>query len=197
MLKTIIFIVVSYLVGSVSSASVICNKFYSTDIRRYGSGNPGSTNVLRVLGPKPAAMVFAADFAKGFVMVLLGKLVGGESLALLSAIAVVIGHDWSIFLGFKGGKGIATSFGAILVLTPKVALILFVIGIVVIALSRYVSLGSVTAAVLYPILVIAFDYPLNYIMTGLVLGLIAIYRHKENIKRLMAGKENKLVLKKR
>ncbi|WP_286680462.1 glycerol-3-phosphate 1-O-acyltransferase PlsY [Tepidanaerobacter sp. EBM-49] len=197
MLKTIIFIILSYLVGSISSASVICSKFYSTDIRKYGSGNPGSTNVLRVLGPKAAALVFMADFAKGFVMVLLGKLIGGESLALLSAIAVVIGHDWSIFLGFKGGKGIATSFGAILVLTPKITLILFVIGVVVIALSRYVSLGSVTAAVLYPILVIAFGYHLNYIMTGLVLGLIAIYRHKDNIKRLMAGKENKLVLKKR
>ncbi len=139
MLKTIIFLIVSYLVGSISFAYLICSKLYSTDIRRYGSGNPGSTNVLRVLGVKPAMIVFTADLLKGLVMVLLGKFFGGENLALLSAIAVVVGHDWSIFLGFKGGKGIATSFGTIIGLFPKVGLILCIIGVLVVAISNTVA----------------------------------------------------------
>ncbi len=192
MIKTIIFLIVSYLVGSISFACIICNKFYSTDIRRYGSGNPGSTNVLRVLGVKPAMIVFTADLLKGLIMVLLGRFFGGENLALLSAVAVVVGHDWSVFLGFKGGKGIATSFGTIIGLFPKAGLILCIIGVLVVAISRYVSLGSVTAAVLLPILLLIFKYPAKYVITGLTLGIIAIYRHRDNIKRLMAGKENKL-----
>ncbi|MDD4570353.1 MAG: glycerol-3-phosphate 1-O-acyltransferase PlsY [Tepidanaerobacteraceae bacterium] len=192
MFKTIIFIIASYLVGSISFAYLICSRVYSIDIRQYGSGNPGSTNVLRVLGKKPALIVFAADLLKGLIMVSLGRLFGGESLALLSAIAVVIGHDWSLFLDFKGGKGIATSFGVIIGISPKVGLILFIIGVSVIYISRYVSLGSITSAASLPILLILFNYPAKHIITGVVLGAIAIYRHRDNIKRLLSGKENKL-----
>jgi len=190
--RTILFLVISYLVGSISFAYFICRRFYNTDIRQYGSGNPGSTNVLRVLGVKPALMVFAADLLKGLLMVLLGRLFGGENLALLSAIAVVIGHDWSIFLNFKGGKGIATSFGVIIGLSPKIGLIVFIIGITVIFLSRFVSLGSITAATSLPILLLVFKYPAKHVITGLVLGAIAVYRHKDNIERLLAGNENKI-----
>ncbi|HHY70415.1 MAG TPA: glycerol-3-phosphate 1-O-acyltransferase PlsY [Thermoanaerobacterales bacterium] len=192
MLKTIAFIIASYLVGSISFAYYICKIFYSIDIRQYGSGNPGSTNVLRVLGKKPALIVFTADLLKGFTMVSLGRLLGGESLALLSAIAVVVGHDWSVFLNFKGGKGIATSFGIIIGISPKVGLILFIIGISVIYISRYVSLGSISAAILLPIILTVLKYPLTHIITGLILGIIAVYRHRDNIERLLAGKENKL-----
>jgi glycerol-3-phosphate acyltransferase PlsY len=192
LLKTIVYIITSYLVGSISFAYVICSKFYSIDIRQYGSGNPGSTNVLRVLGKKPALIVFTADLLKGFIMVSLGKIIGGESLALLSAIEVVIGHDWSVFLNFKGGKGIATSFGVIIGISPKVGLILFIIGISVIYISRYVSLGSITAAVSLPILLLVLKYPAKHIIAGLILGIIAVYRHRDNIERLLAGKENKL-----
>jgi len=192
LIKTIAFIILSYLVGSISFAYYICRKFYSIDIRKYGSGNPGSTNVLRVLGAKPALIVFMADMLKGLVMVTLGRILGGENLALLAAIAVVAGHDWSIFLNFKGGKGIATSFGVIIGLFPKVAPILFIFGISVIYISRYVSLGSISSGVLLPILLLMFRYPWKQIIVGLILGAIAVYRHRDNIERLLAGKENKL-----
>lgn len=192
MLKSIVFVIISYLIGSISFAYFICRKFYSIDIRQYGSGNPGSTNVLRVLGKKPALIVFTADLLKGFTMVSLGRFLGGESLALLSAIAVVIGHDWSAFLSFKGGKGIATSFGVIIGISPKIGLILFIIGISIMYTSRYVSLGSISAAVLLPILLTVLKYPVKHITAGLILGLIAVYRHRDNIKRLLLGKENKL-----
>ena len=191
MLKTVIYLIASYFIGSISFAHLICSKVYAIDIRQYGSGNPGSTNVLRVLGKKPALTVFAADLLKGFVVVTLGRLIGGENLALLSAIVVVVGHDWSLFLNFKGGKGIATSFGAIIGISPLIGLILFAIGISVICISRYVSLGSISAAVLLPILFGIFRHPTKYTLTGLVLGMIAVYRHKDNIERLLAGKENK------
>lgn len=192
MFKNIIFVIISYLVGSISFAHIICNRFYSIDIKQYGSGNPGSTNVLRALGKKPAMIVFAADILKGLLMVLLGRAFGGQNLALLAAIAVVIGHDWSIFLNFKGGKGIATSFGVIIALYPKISLILLIMGSFVIFISRYVSFGSIMAAIIFPMLLILFKYPINHVMTGLILSVIAIYRHKDNIKRLLAGKENKL-----
>lgn len=192
MIKYIAFIIASYLVGSISFAYFICRKFYSIDIRQYGSGNPGSTNVLRVLGTKPALIVFIADLLKGLTMVSIGRLLGGENLALLSAVAVVVGHDWSIFLNFKGGKGIATSFGVIIGIFPKIAPILLIVGNSVIYLSRYVSLGSITTATLLPILLLIFKYPAKHVIAGLILGAIAVYRHRDNIERLIAGKENKL-----
>ena len=192
MIKTIVYIIVSYLIGSISFAYYICSKFYSIDIRQYGSGNPGSTNVLRVLGAKPALIVFVADLLKGLITVSIGRLIGGENLALLAAIAVVVGHDWSIFLNFKGGKGIATSLGVVIGVFPKVAPILIIVGISVIFISRYVSLGSITTATLLPILLIIFKYPAKHIIIGLIIGAIAVYRHRDNIERLLAGKENKL-----
>ena len=192
MLKTIVYIIVSYLVGSISIAYYMCRKFYSIDIRQYGSGNPGSTNVLRVLGTKPALIVFLADLLKGFITVSIGRLIGGENLALLAAIAVVVGHDWSIFHNFKGGKGIATSLGVVIGIFPKVAPILAIFGISVIFISRYVSLGSISTATLLPILLLIFRYPAKHIIVGLILGAIAVYRHRDNIERMLAGKENKL-----
>jgi glycerol-3-phosphate acyltransferase PlsY len=145
-----------------------------------------------VLGAKPALIVFVADLLKGLITVSIGRLIGGENLALLAAIAVVVGHDWSIFLNFKGGKGIATSLGVVIGVFPKVAPILIIVGISVIFISRYVSLGSITTATLLPILLIIFKYPAKHIIVGLIIGAIAVYRHRDNIERLLAGKENKL-----
>jgi len=192
LLAKVLIIGISYLVGSFSFANFICSNFYNTDILEHGSRNPGSTNVLRVLGKRPALTVFMADLLKGLIMVVIAQLIGGNNLALLAAIAVVIGHDWSVFLGFKGGKGIATSFGVLMVLAPKVSLILFVIGVLVIYTFHYVSLGSITAACLLPLLFLLFKYPTSYTITGFILGAIAVYRHKDNIRRLLSGKENKI-----
>lgn len=191
MLKIVAMIAFSYLIGSISFATIICSKLYSTDIRQYGSKNPGSTNVLRVLGAKPALMVFAADLLKGLIVVLIGRYTGNINLALLGGLFVVIGHDWPIFYNFSGGKGIATSLGVILGLTPMVGLILIPLGIFIIYTTRYVSLCSILTAIIFPILLLAFKYPLKHILTGLVLAGIAVYRHKENIARLISGTENK------
>jgi len=158
MLKLLI-ILVSYLLGSVSFAYLISKHFYHIDIRNYGSKNAGATNVLRVIGGKSALIVLLLDVLKGVIAVLLGRLIGGEGLALLCGVAVVVGHNWPIFLCFKGGKGIATSLGVILGIYPLGALIMLLIGILVIAFSRYVSLGSVTAAVVFPILMLLSKKP--------------------------------------
>lgn len=192
MVKYIAFLLLSYLIGSVSTAYMISKGVYHVDIRQYGSKNPGSTNVLRVLGAKPAAVVFTLDFLKGFLVVVLARYMGGENLALLCGLAVVIGHDWSIFLNFKGGKGIATSFGVVLGLTPQICLWVLAAGLAMIALFRFVSLGSITGAALFPILLVIFHYPLKYILFGMVLAVVAVYRHSSNIKRLIAGTESKI-----
>lgn len=190
-MKSISMIVFSYLIGSISFATVICKKFYSTDIRKYGSKNPGSTNVLRVLGAKPALIVFTADFLKGLVVVLIGKYTNNPNSALLAGLFVVIGHDWPVFHGFSGGKGIATSLGVVMGLTPLIGLILIPIGILIIFLTRYVSLCSVVTAMAFPVLLLAYKYPVNYILTGVAIAAIAVYRHKANISRLISGTENK------
>ena len=192
LIKGIAIIVFSYLVGSISFATIICRKYYSIDIRQYGSKNPGSTNVLRVLGAKPALIVFIADFLKGLIVVLIGRYTGDQNLALLAGLCVVVGHDWPIFHNFAGGKGIATSLGVIMGLTPVVGLILIPIGILIIYVSRYVSLCSVVAAIAFPILLLAFRYQINYILTGTIISAIAVYRHKSNISRLISGTENKI-----
>lgn len=191
MFKNIVFVICSYLFGSISFAYIIC-KLYSVDITQFGSKNPGATNVLRVLGKKQAMMVFLADFLKGFLVVIITKYLVDYKLALICGIAVVIGHNWSIFLKLKGGKGIATSFGVLIGLTPKIALILLIIGLTVIAIFKYVSLASLTAAFLYPLLIILFKYSYDYIIYSFILAGMAIYRHKENIQRLLSGTEHKI-----
>lgn len=190
--KSIAIIIFSYLVGSISFATIICRNFYSTDIRQYGSKNPGSTNVLRVLGAKPALIVFIADFLKGLIVVLIGRYSGNPNLALLAGLFVVVGHDWPILYNFSGGKGIATSLGVVMGLTPGIGLILIPLGILIIYLTRYVSLCSVVTAITFPILLLAFRYPINYILIGTIIAAIAVYRHKANISRLLSGTENKI-----
>jgi len=192
MLKYVISLMASYFIGSISTAYLISKSIYNVDIRRYGSKNPGSTNVLRVLGAKPAAVVFALDLLKGLVVVLLARYIGGENLALLCGLAVVIGHDWSAFLKFNGGKGVATSFGTVLGIAPAAAPWAAVAGITMIVLFRFVSLGSITGAVLFPILLVIFHYPAKYIYFGVALAAMVVYRHRSNIARLLAGTENKI-----
>jgi len=184
--------IISYLLGSISFAYIISKKIYGIDITEYGSGNPGATNVLRVLGGKAAAAVYAADFLKGFIAVFLAKYIGGENIALICALIVIMGHNWSIFLNFRGGKGIATSMGVGFALAPKIALLCALVGILVIAVSRYVSLGSILGIVLFPIMLAVFHYPVKLVLCGICMAVLAVYRHKENIRRLIRGNERKL-----
>ncbi|AYO31702.1 glycerol-3-phosphate 1-O-acyltransferase [Biomaibacter acetigenes] len=192
MAKYIISLIASYFIGSISTAYLVSKNIYKVDIRQYGSKNPGSTNVLRVLGAKPAAVVFIMDLLKGLLVVLLARYIGGENLALLCGLAVVVGHDWSVFLKFNGGKGIATSLGVVLGISPAVALWVLIAGVVVIILFRFVSLGSITGAVLFPILLIIFNYPAKFLYFGLALAAMGVWRHRSNIKRLISGTENKI-----
>ncbi|MGB9839680.1 glycerol-3-phosphate 1-O-acyltransferase PlsY [Thermovenabulum sp.] len=192
MLKYIVFALLSYLFGSISFAYIICKKYYGIDIRKYGSGNPGTTNVLRTVGTRAAALVYIADFLKGFLAVMIGRLFGGPIFGVFCGLFAIIGHDFSLFLGFNGGKGIATSMGVGFAVSPLAALLSTLAGVAVIFLTRYVSLGSITGITLFPIFLGILGYKNLYIFYALIMAIIAVYRHKSNIKRLLEGKENKL-----
>ncbi|MCX5780620.1 MAG: glycerol-3-phosphate 1-O-acyltransferase PlsY, partial [Firmicutes bacterium] len=152
----------------------------------------GATNVLRTLGIKIALLSLVGDLLKGVLAAWLGLFFGGVGLAALCAIAVVAGHCWPVFLGFRGGKGVATSAGVILLLMPLIGLIMAVTFVTVIAVSRFVSLGSVCAAVLFPILILVMKEPWQYLMMGLVMVAMVLFRHRTNIERLRQGTERKI-----
>jgi len=190
--KLFILIIIGYLLGSIPSSFIAGKIARNIDIRQYGSGNAGATNVLRVLGLKAAIPVFLADVLKGVLATLIGRWMVGETGAALAGFAAIVGHNWPVFLNFRGGKGIATSFGVLLVLFPLISFILFVAGVIVIAITKYVSLGSITAAVLFPILLAIFGYGWKIVLFGVAVGGLALYRHRSNISRLLEGRENKL-----
>ncbi|MFC4078105.1 glycerol-3-phosphate 1-O-acyltransferase PlsY [Salinithrix halophila] len=185
--------VLSYLIGSVSFSYVITRWVRGYDIREHGSGNAGATNMLRVVGKGPAAAVFILDALKGIAAIGLGSLLSeGQTLMMVCGIAAVIGHNWPIFLGFRGGKGIATTIGVTATLTLAAALIAGAAAILAIILTRYVSLGSLIFAAGLPVMIAVLDYPTSYIYLSLVITLLAFVRHATNIRRLFAGTESKL-----
>ncbi|HHP50590.1 MAG TPA: glycerol-3-phosphate 1-O-acyltransferase [Moorella mulderi] len=184
-------LLLAYLLGSFPTAHVISWYFYGVDIRRRGSGNVGATNVLRTLGPLPGFLVLAVDIWKGVLPAWLGLKYGCPWLAAGAGLAALVGHNWSIFLGFQGGKGVATAAGAVLIMAPKILLVLLLIWLLVVLLSRYVSLGSITAAFLAPWLLIFTGQP-PYVLYGIIAAVIIMWRHYPNIKRLRAGTEHRL-----
>ncbi|MGI6128737.1 MAG: glycerol-3-phosphate 1-O-acyltransferase PlsY [bacterium] len=185
----LVSVILSYLLGSVPSG-VIAGKVKGKNIRRLGSGNIGTANAARVLGMPMALAVLFSDALKGFLAVYLGWWLGGTSTAaVLAAIAAICGHNWSLFLGFKGGKGVATSFGACLALSPAWALSLAAIWAVVVAVTRYSSVGSLLAAGAAPIIAVVLRLGWSVFFFGLVGGILVIYRHQGNIKRLRSGTE--------
>ena len=145
-MKLVFPVILGYVLGSVPIGFLVAHYWGHIDIRHYGSGNIGTTNVFRTLGFYPGSIVLIGDIGKGVIAVLLGKWLGGEQAALLAGLAAILGHSWSIFLSFKGGRGVATGAGVFLALTPKVILIAALIWILVIAITGYVSLGSIIAA---------------------------------------------------
>ena len=190
----IITIVGSYLIGCFSSAYIIGKLFKKIDIRNFGSGNVGSTNALRVMGAKLGIFTFLLDILKGVIAVFLGKIILGDVGGVVAGLFVVIGHNWPIFIGFKGGKGVATSIGVLLTLFGVVIFIPLIVTVIIIAFTKYVSLGSVSFLVMAPLLYAIFIRPfkVEYFMIAFVLAIFGIIRHKENIKRLIDGKENKI-----
>ena len=194
LLSILIVIVVGYLLGSISTGVVLSRLFAKTDIRSQGSGNAGTTNMLRVLGRKMALLTFIGDMLKGIIAVFIGKwLIGGELGGLLGVVGAVLGHYYPLYFGFKGGKGIATSFGSLLFVFPVQALLAFAVFLILVAVTHYVSVGSIAAAITLPLLIVIthFQEPTLWIIT-VCIGASVVWRHRANIKRLMNHTENKL-----
>lgn len=199
-------VVGAYLLGSISNAVWIGKCFYGVDPRTQGSKNAGATNAVRVLGVKAGGAVFALDALKGVAAVMLAHLSSYApatpsyyNLQMVLALAAVLGHMWPIFAGFKGGKGVATFAGALCAITPLPIAILLGVFIVVFVATRYVSVGSLTVAVLLPI-VTRFVCGVEYLPITLfycLVMLIIIFTHRKNIARLVAGTENRFTFKKR
>lgn len=194
MFSSVITVVVSYLLGSISFSILFARWLRKIDIRDHGSGNAGATNTLRVLGKGPAIAVFLLDIAKGIVAVLLGRLLGDGSdwVPVACGLAAIAGHNWPIFFRFKGGKGIATTIGALALWAFVPTLIAGVLAIIVIIITRYVSLGSMIFAIGLPLLFYLFELDAAYIWGALAVAVLAVVRHRRNIVKLMNGTENKL-----
>lgn len=207
-IKFIIIILVGYLLGSISPAYFIGKYLKNIDLRQKGSGNLGSTNVMRVLGAKSAAMTFVVDTLKGFLTMYISDLMfsdiyssWGTVAMFAGGVAVILGHNFPFYLNFKGGKGIATSFGIALYLNPFGALCLLLIEWVLTLTTGYVSLASVVNCIALPFVVnlIHFGPYISNLYTWIlcvILAMIALIRHAPNIKRLIQGKENRFMLKK-
>ncbi|MEE0409789.1 MAG: glycerol-3-phosphate 1-O-acyltransferase PlsY [Clostridia bacterium] len=198
--------VVAYLIGSINSSILISKAVMGKDIRESGSGNAGATNMLRTMGKKYAIITLVIDILKGVVALLLAMLAikfGAYAVSMyIAGVAVVVGHNFPVFFGFKGGKGVATSLGVILLLDWKIGLITLVIALAIMAVSKYVSLGSVMAALVFVIIqivvMIATDsFDITRFICVVILGGLLIIRHRANIKRLLNGTENKLGSKKK
>ena len=191
-MKWVWLVLAAYIIGSIPIGLIIGKTFWKKDLRRFGSHNIGATNAWRVLGRKAGVLVFILDFLKGQIGVMLGALiVGTPSAMVLGGFFAIVGHVLSIFAGFRGGKGVATGLGVLSILMPKVMLIVFVVWLVMVLLTRYVSIGSVIAAVLTPILAAAFHVPNVYFAFALAAAVVIVWRHRENLKRLREGRENK------
>jgi glycerol-3-phosphate acyltransferase PlsY len=164
------------------------------DIRAEGSGNIGATNVLRTAGKMPAVLTLVGDIGKGYLAVVIGTLVGGGTIeaAALATLAAVVGNCWSVFLGFRGGKGVATGLGALLRLVPWAVLPAALVWLVITMTFRYVSLGSVLASLCVPIGALALGYPALHVVASLGVALLVTVRHRENIARLLSGTERRL-----
>ena len=190
---TTVFIVLGYLAGSISTAIIVCQMMGLPDPRSEGSHNPGATNVLRFGGKKAAAITLAGDFLKGLLPVLLARLVGVDDSGLaLTALAAFLGHLYPVFFGFEGGKGVATAFGVILGLSWLTALAALATWLIMAFTVRISSLSALTAATLAPLYAWLFGLPLIYSAAILLMAILLTWRHRTNIRDLLAGTEDKI-----
>lgn len=187
-------LLLGYLMGAIPMGYLVAKLFYKKDITQEGSGNTGGTNVMRLCGKKAGLAVYALDFIKAALPVLLFKFLFPQDAWLHLAVGVlaIVGHSKSIFLGFKGGKSAMSSLGVIFALSPFSALILGVLSVILILSTRLVSVASLTGAFLAPILMYLLGSPKPYVGFGVVACVLVFLRHRDNIKRLLAGTENKI-----
>ncbi len=189
--------VIGYLLGSLSTGVVIARLFGNVDIRKQGSGNIGMTNVMRTLGWLPSILTFLGDALKGVAAALIGRAIGGEVGLHIGGAAAVIGHNWPVLFGFKGGKGMSTSLGYLIAADWRIALLLLVAQVIIVLITGYMSLASITTAIALPIVVLILHInSQGFIICAVLLGALALYSHRENIKRLLSGRENMLSAKK-
>jgi len=189
----ILLLIACYILGSLPFGYIITKVLGHTDIRAHGSGNIGATNVLRVLGWRAALPVFILDMAKGFIAVMLTRLISDTPhIFLVAAIVVLVGHSFPVFLKFKGGKAAATGIGVLLALSWPVTVILLVVAAVIIKTTKYVSLGSMISILLVPFLFWILNYGQQYIICGAAMAMLVVARHHSNIRRLLNGTESKL-----
>jgi glycerol-3-phosphate acyltransferase PlsY len=193
-MKIVLIITICYLLGSIPFGYIVGKLFKKIDIREFGSGNIGATNAFRILGPSLASLVVIGDIGKGIFSIYLVKYLNIDSSLVLTiaGLAVICGHDWSLFLGFKGGKGIATTFGVVFALNSTIAILALIVGGVVVITTRYVSLSSICAIISIFIFTILFKQPYEYIIFSAIILILGIFKHKDNIKRLKSKKERKI-----
>ena len=207
----IIMGIIAYLIGSINFSILISKRKAGFDIREKGSGNAGSTNVLRTVGKKAAAITLVCDILKGVVSVLIAVIVGKivkdinpAILVELAAFFVIVGHTFPVFFKFKGGKGVATSLGIVMLINWKIGLICLVFALAIMALTKMVSFGSISTAVLFAVLVLfandfrdsfIVEFDLSFIVFAIALAALVIFNHRSNLKRIMSGTENKLSFK--
>lgn len=199
-LKYPIIILAGYLLGNISLGILISRAYGIRDIRKLGSGNAGTTNVLRNLGWLPSAMTLVGDCLKGLLAAELGKWLAGDVGMLLGGLFAVIGHDFPVFYKFKGGKGIATSLGMIIAINPLMAALLTAMVFAITAITGYVSVGSILACFLYPVLTVLFRFGqphyTAFVLCAFFAGALALFQHRANLLRLMRHEENRLDFKK-
>ena len=206
MIECAVMAIIAYLIGSVNFSVILSKKMAGFDVREKGSGNAGTTNMLRSVGKKAAAITLVCDILKGIISILIamaiGKIFKGSNGALLvqvAGVAVIIGHTFPIFFKFKGGKGVATSLGVLIMSNWQIGLICLVFAVILIALTQMVSVGSIAAAILYPVLTLFipqnYIVPGNYLIYSIVLTVIIVFNHRENVKRLLNGTENRISFK--
>ena len=203
----IVMAIIAYAIGSVNFSVIFSRKFAGFDVREKGSGNAGTTNMLRTVGKKAAIITLVCDILKGVVSILIAILIGNIAkdvdkaiLVQIAGFCAVLGHTFPIFFEFRGGKGVATCLGILLLTNWQIRLICLTFGVLLIAITRMVSLGSIMAAILYPILTIFIheNYIVdgNYVILGILLGLFVVFNHRKNLQRIISGTENKISFKK-
>jgi glycerol-3-phosphate acyltransferase PlsY len=194
--KDILFVIFSYLLGSIPTGVIISKFFFKVDIQKVGSGNIGATNVARTLGKKVGIITLIGDALKGIIPVVVVKIYQpyplNQTLIFFCALAAFFGHLFPIYLKFKGGKGVATALGIFIVFFPLQTLICALLFFIIVYITRYVSLGSISSAILMPILVSFRAQDSYQIALSIIIGLFIVIKHKDNIHRLLEGKENKL-----
>ncbi|MFH1478389.1 MAG: glycerol-3-phosphate 1-O-acyltransferase PlsY [Candidatus Omnitrophota bacterium] len=195
-------LLVTYIIGSIPTAYIAGKIVKGIDIRQFGSGNIGATNTFRVVGKAPGIVVLLADMLKGYIAVTyladlfmyIAPFTRPELYKVLMGLSVIAGHNWTVFLRFKGGKGVATSAGVIVGLIPKIFILGFIVWAVVFGVTGYVSLASIVAAIAIPILTFLFNKSTEIVVVMSLLCIVIVYKHRSNIKRLKEGEERKIKL---